>query len=106
MSKSERWSSASSDSDVSFVLFGGSLARNLSPLTLVLLMALCIPFSFDTLYTLSSGHLDCSLRMDAVLSNSLRVSRSLGEQRGELQGSFAIHDILREKIAFLSGILL
>ena len=41
--------------------------------------------------------------MDAVLSNRLRVSRSLGEQRGELQGSFAIHDILKDKIAFLSG---
>ncbi|XP_028393143.1 kalirin-like [Dendronephthya gigantea] len=48
MSKSERWSSASSDSDVSFVLFGG-------------------------------------------------------EHRGELQGSNAIHEILKERIAFLSG---
>ncbi|XP_046859404.1 kalirin-like isoform X4 [Xenia sp. Carnegie-2017] len=48
MSRSERWSSASSDSDASFVLFGG-------------------------------------------------------EHRGELQGSNAIHDILKERIAYLSG---
>lgn len=27
----------------------------------------------------------------------------LGEHRGELQGSNAIHDILKERIAYLSG---
>lgn len=36
--------------------------------------------------------------------NIAHISRYTGEHRGEIQGSNAIHEILKERIAFLSGI--
>lgn len=40
---------------------------------------------------------------DIVVWKRICISRCLGEHRGEIQGSVAIHDILKEQIAFLSG---
>lgn len=104
MSKSERWSSASSDSDVSFVLFGGNSRAKL----------LCKSLSSGIVFGPLSKNLRCTVyigRTNGLYDmisiwrcNIAYISRYTGDHRGEIQGSNAIHEILKERIAFLSGI--
>ena len=103
MSKSERWSSASSDSDVSFVLFGGNVCTEL--LYKSLSNGVCI-WPVRERLVVCGRYRRYKWLYDMISirrCNIAHISRYTGEHRGEIQGSNAIHEILKERIAFLSG---